>query len=448
MDGYAVVFAGLLLPAGAVGDRYGRRRVLVAGLILFGGAYAAATLVTEPTPLILARAAAGVGAALIMPATLSILTTAFPPEERARAVGTWAGMAGGGAVLGLLLSGGLLEIADWRWVFGANALWAAAAVAIAAVWAPESRDRDTAAIDPVGAILSAGGLSAVVYATIEGPHRGWTDGLVVGGYALGLMALAGFVGWELSRTRPLLDPQLLRRRGFANGSLSIALQFLAFFGFVFIGLQYLQLVLDYSPLQAALAQVPMALVLGATARQAAPRLVARAGIARVNSAGLALMAVGFASLATVSVASSYWQVLAGLVVLGGGMGLATAPATAAIVAALPAAKQGVASAVNDTAREVGGAVGIAVMGSLSTAGYHHGLDPRLAALAPDVAGRAHDSLAFVVQAAGRLGPGGSALVDTARGAFVDGMHVALWVAAAVLAAGAIITHLRQDGARR
>jgi len=447
VDGYAVVFAGLLLPAGALGDRFGRRRMLTCGTLVFGIAYAMASLTTDASMLITCRAIAGIGAALTMPATLSIITTTFPAEQRSRAVGTWAGVAGGGAVIGLLLSGTLLEVGSWRWVFVANAVWAGVALVLAALWAPESRDEHAVAVDPVGGLLSAGGLSAAVYATIEGPHRGWTDGLVVGGFVLGAIGLVGFVLWELTREEPLLDPRLFRRPGFASGSLSIALQFLAFFGFIFIGLQYLQLVLDYSPLKAALAFVPMGMTIGALSRQLAPRLSRRIGGARTNSLGLGIAAVGFCVLAGLGTSSSYWYVLAGLVTLGAGMGIATTPATSAIVASLPDSKQGVASAVNDAARELGGAVGIAVLGSVLTSGYRDGIDPATANLPPDAAEHAHESLAFVVHAADRLGPAGTELVDAARSSFVDGLHSAMWIAATIMAVGAVTTallHRRDD----
>src|SRR5690606_33674921 len=181
----ALVFAGLLLFSGAVGDKYGRRHTLVIGLAVFGAAYAVGALVDDPALLIAARAVAGAGSALVMPSTLSIITTAFPPEERSRAVGTWAGVAGGGAVLGLLLSGVLVEVADWQWVFATNAAWAAVALAAALRWAPPSREPGQPPLDHVGALLSALGLAGVIFATIEGPTRGWSDTLVAGGYVAG-----------------------------------------------------------------------------------------------------------------------------------------------------------------------------------------------------------------------------------------------------------------------
>lgn len=449
VDGYAVVFAGLLLPAGALGDRFGRRRMLIGGMLLFGLAYALAAFTTDPRTLIALRSIAGVGAAMTMPATLSIITTTFPPHERTKAVGTWAGVAGGGAVIGLLLSGTLLEVAEWEWVFAANAVWAAIALVLAAAWAPESRDEHAGSVDPIGGALSAGGLSAAVFATIEGPHRGWTDPLVVGGYAVGAVALLGFVLWELTRRQPLLDPRLFRRRGFASGSLSITLQFLAFFGFVFIGLQYLQLVLGYSPLKAALAFVPMGAAIGITSRRAAPHLANTIGATRTNTVGLTLAALGFVVLAMLGTSSSYWHVLGGLLVLGAGMGIATTPATSAIVMSLPDSKQGVASAVNDAAREVGGAIGIAVLGSVLSGGYRGDIEPHTEGLPPEAAEKASDSLAFVVHGADRLGPAGDELLGVARDSFVSGMHTAMWVAAAVMATGAAaIQVLHRDEHRR
>ena len=442
VDAYAVVFAGLLLFAGAVGDAFGRKHTLVAGLAVFGLAHAVGATVDEPALLIAARAVAGIGSAFAMPSTLSIITTAFPPDQRARAVGTWAGVAGGGAVLGLLLSGALVEVTSWPWVFAANAIWALVALVVAVRLVPHSRDAERQPLDVVAAVLSSGGLAAVVFATIEGPTRGWSDALVVGGYGLGAALLVGFVAWELRRPHPMLDPRLFALPGFRTGTLSIVLQFFATFGFIFAGLQYLQLVLGYSPFEAALALVPLAMTVGALSRVVAPRLVARFGDRRVDAAGLAVLACGFAALATLDVESSYLHVLGGLLPLATGIGLATTPATAAIVSSLPAAKQGVASAVNDTAREVGGAVGIAVLGSILNDGYRDGIAAHTAGLPPEAAERAQDSLAFVAQAAARLGPGGQEVLAAGRSAFVDGFTTTMVVAAAVMAVGAVAVHGR------
>jgi EmrB/QacA subfamily drug resistance transporter len=438
VDAYALVFAGLLLFAGAVGDRYGRRTTLLVGLATFGLAHAVGAAVDDPGLLIASRAVAGVGSALVMPSTLSIITTAFPSEQRARAVGTWAGVASGGAVVGLLLSGVLMQFADWRWVFAANAVWAALALGLAVRLVPNSRQADQPPLDLGGAVLSALGLAGVVFAIIEGPSRGWDDAAVVAGFAAGAALVAGFVTWELRSSAPLLDPRLFRRSGFRTGSISIALQFFALFGFIFAGLQYLQLVRGYSPLEAALAWLPLALTVGGLSRVVAPRLVERVGARPVNAVGLAVLAVAFVVLAGLDEHSGYPHIFTGLVVLGAGLGLSTTPATATIVQSLPASKQGVASAVNDTARELGGAVGIAVLGSVLNDRYRAGVAHATGQLPPEAAERARGSLAAVVGAADRFGPAGRDLVATARTAFVDGLSTTMVVAAVAMGVGALV----------
>jgi MFS family permease len=348
---------------------------------------------------------------MIMPTTLSIITTHFPAGERDRAVGAWAGVAGGSALLGLLVSGSLLEIASWPSVFGLSVALAAIALAGTLGVAPAREQRERNALDPVGAALSALALSSLVWAFIEGPQRGWGDVLVVGGFVAAALLGAAFARWELRRPEPMLDPRLFRLRGFSSGSLSVFVQFFAAFGLIFVLLQFLQLVLGYSPLEAGAALAPMAVVMIAVAPRV-PKLVERVGVRPVGPAGLALMAGGLVVISTMDAGSSYWHLLAGGLVLGLGMALAATPATTAIVESLPDEKQGVASAVNDAAREVGGALGIAVLGSV---------------LADHV---------------GRLGPG----MDPSS--FVDGFSAALLVGAAVLAAGAALVAVRAPAAVR
>jgi EmrB/QacA subfamily drug resistance transporter len=409
VDAYALVFAGLLLPAGALGDRLGRKRVLLAGLVIFGGGALVATTLSAPGPLIAVRAVMGLGAALIMPTTLSVITATFPAGERDRAVGAWAGVAGGSALLGLLVAGTLLEWFSWSSVFALNVVLAAVAVAMTIRFVPAGAP-ERVALDPVGGMLSALGLGGIVWAFIEGPTRGWGDDLVVAGFALGALLIAGFVVWELRRTTPMLDPRLFALRGFSAGSLSVFVQFFTIFGLIFVLLQFLQLVLGYSPLEAGLALAPMAAVMIALAPRV-PRLVERVGVRPVGPTGLGLIAVGMLVLSTMDAGSSYWHLLVGGLILGAGMALAAPPATTAIVSSLPDAKQGVASAVNDTAREVGGALGIAVLGSVLAAKVGH------------------------------LGPG----MNPAD--FVDGFSAALRVGAAVVLAGAAIVALRAPGRR-
>jgi len=374
IDAYALVFAALLLLGGAIGDRYGRRRALLAGLAVFGAGSAAAMAVSDPAWLIAMRAVLGVGAALVMPATLSTITGTFPDTQKARAVGTWAGVAGASAILGLFASGLLLEVWSWRAVFGLNVALATVAFVATLRVIPESADPDAPRLDVGGALISVAGLGLLVYSIIEAPTAGWTSARTVLGLIAGVLVLAGFVRWESRRADPLLDPALFGHRAFAAGTLSLTMQFFAFFGFIFLVLQYLQWVHHDSPLVAALSLIPMALAMMPFARILAPRLAETVGASRVVPAGLVLGATGLVVLAQLDATSGYWLLLAGLLPLGAGMGLAMTPATAAVTDALPVDKQGVGSAMNDLSRELGGALGIAVLGSVLQSNYRGGLD--------------------------------------------------------------------------
>jgi EmrB/QacA subfamily drug resistance transporter len=440
VDAYALVFAGLLLPAGALGDRFGRKEILLIGLVVFGGASAVAIFVNEPGTLIGLRAVIGVGAALVMPTTLSIITNIFPPEERGRAVGIWAGVAGGGAVIGLLLSGAILEWFSWPAVFAINVVLAALAFVAAIPIVPTSRSSQRVRLDPVGALLSSLGLFGLVYAVIEAPQRGWVDPVTVVGFGVGTALLVAFVLFELARREPMLDPRLFARRGFGVGSLSLTLQFFAQFGFLFIALQYLQFVLGYSPLQAGLAILPMAVMLMAISPRA-PKLARRLGVRVTGGVGLALMGIGFLVFTTLDVDSSYWRFGAGAVLTGIGMALATAPATTAIVSSLPGHRQGVASAVNDLAREVGGALGIAVLGSVLNSGYRQDVASASAALPPPASNAANGSIAAAAQIADSAGASGAALLAKAEEAFVNGLSSSLFVGACVLFGASAIVAL-------
>lgn len=438
VDAYTVVFAGLLLSAGAIGDRYGRKGILLAGLSVFGLAAGMAMFVDNPNILIGLRAMMGVGAAAVMPVTLSIITTSFPAAERPKAVGVWVGIAGAGGVLGLLGSGFLLEYFAWNSFFALNVSLAVSAIVGALLVVPASREAHPPVFDAPGSVLSLVTVASLVFAIIEGPERGWSDVLTVGAFGLGLLALAGFVGWELRNPEPMLDPRLFRLRGFGTGSLSITVQFFAAFGFLYVSLQYLQFVAGYSPLRAALALLPLPLVMIPLARRA-PILAGHLGFNRVGAGGLASLAAGLLIVARVEVDFTYWHFAIGLVFFAVGMALAGAPATTAIVSSLPASKQGVASAVNDTTREFGSAIGIAVLGSVLNAQYRSGVESAVSGLPPAVAERARDSIAFVQSPAiEQLGPSGSVLAAQARQAFVDGVSGAMVVAAGALLIAAVL----------
>lgn len=435
-DAYALTLASLLLLAGALGDRFGRRGALLVGVALFGAGSLLSAIADSGGQLIAFRALTGLGGALIMPGTLSTITSVFPPEERARAVGIWAGFAGAGGTLGMLLAGWMLGPFSWPSIFVVSAVVAAVTfVAVLAV-VPTSKSSEHVGLDPVGALLSALGIGAVVLGIIEGPISGWTEPLTVTALVAGAALLAGFVRWELRVEHPLLDPRLFRYRGFAVGSASLLVLFGTIFGLFLVILQYLQLMVGYSALEAAAALLPMTLLMIPISTVAAP-LSMRYGMRLVSGTGLAFSAAGMVAFASLDPDSGFGPLLVAQVILGIGIGLAMTPATNSIVSSLPVSKQGVASAVNDTTREIGAALGIALMGSTFTSGYRNGIDGDLAGLPADVAEQAREAPGLALDTAGRLGTGGDALTEAVRSAFTSGMQLAM-VIGAVLVAGAAV----------
>jgi len=437
VDAYALTLAALLLPAGALGDRYGRRGALIVGVALFGGAAALSAFTGSATALIATRAVMGIGAALLMPGTLSTITSVFPPEERAKAVGIWAGFAGAGGTLGILVSGAMLEAFSWRSIFVATAVLASIALVAIVLVVPSTRASEPVGLDPRGAVLSAIGIGLLVLGIIEGPELGWTDPVTLLGLAGGVAFLVAFVLAELRTEQPLLDPRLFSHHGFATGSASLFLQFFAMFGFFFVSLQFLQLVMGYGTFTAALALTPMA-VLMLPISAVSGTMSERYGHKLVGGAGLFVSAIGFALFALLDASTGFWPFLAATLVIGTGAALAMTPATNAIVSSLPRAKQGVASAVNDTARELGAAFGIAILGSAFNIGYRHEIDGR--GLPGGVAEQAREAPAIAVNLAERAS-NGSALLDAARDAFIVGMRYALFVGVGLLLVGALFVWL-------
>jgi EmrB/QacA subfamily drug resistance transporter len=446
VDAYALPFAALLMIAGALGDRYGRRGALLTGTAIFGVGSLLSALAGGGGELLGWRAMTGVGAALIMPGTLSTITSVFPEEQRARAVGVWAGFAMGGGTLGLLASGLLLRWYWWGSVFVVAALLALVAFAAIVVAVPNSRSSEPVSLDPGGTLLSALAVGALVFGVIEGPDHGWTSMLTLTSVGVGLLAAAGFVAWELRAENPLLDPRLFRLRGFGTGAAGLFIMFLAMFGFFLVAMQFLQLILGYSPLKAAVGLLPQMLVMMPLSAAAA-QLSVRFGQRRMTATGLFVSALGMGLLATLTADSGYWHFFAGMMVVSVGIGLAMTPATTAIVSSLPLAKQGVASAVNDTAREVGGALGIAILGSAFNTAYRSGITDHLGGLGAHDANAAREAPALSFDIARHLGDGGQGLMTATQNAFESGLRAAVLISAGLFALAALYTWWRgQDAA--
>jgi MFS transporter, DHA2 family, multidrug resistance protein len=444
VDAYTVVFAGSLLTAGALGDRYGRKGALSAGLVVFALASAASALAHDANQLIALRAVTGIGAALVFPATLSILTNIFrEPVERQRAIAVWAGTAGIGIGLGPVVGGLLLRHFYWGSIFWVNV--PVCALALVAGWwlVPTSRDPAQSAIDLPGAALSIVGLSTLVFAIIEGPSKGWTSPTVVGAFAIAIVVLAAFVVVELVRRRPMLDLRLFRNPRFTAASLAVTTLYFALFGTIFFQTLHLQVVLGYDPLGAGLRILPFAVVLLVVANTT-PRLVARVGTRAVIVAGMAVAAVSEVGRAGFTVHSGYDAILVTQCLFALGMGLTIAPATASIMGAVPAGRAGVGSAINDTTRQVGGALGVAIMGSVGASIYHRYLGAHESAihLVSTAAGPAHDSVGGAATVASHLPPNqAAALIEVARHGFIQGLDAASWVAAGVCVLGALVALL-------
>jgi len=439
VDAYSLVFAGLLLTAGALGDRYGRRLALNGGLLIFGAASGLAAFAGSSGQLIAARAAMGIGAALVMPATLSVLAHVFPPEERKRAVAIWAGFAGVGAALGGVISGWLLQHFWWGSIFLTNVFVVAIALVAGAILIPPARDDREPSLDPVGALLSIAGLGALIYAIIEAPTHGWLSIDTVGAFWIAMLILVAFARWELRTPEPMLDLRFFRNPQFAAATSTITLIFFVMFGMIFILTQYLQSVLGYSPLEAGVRMLPWAVVYMISAPRSA-RLVERFGQRLVVSSGLTVVAMGLGLLALSGIHANYPLLALSLVVTAAGMGMVTAPSTGAIIASLPLNKAGVGSAVNDTTRELGGALGVAVIGSVLASIYRSDVARHITSLPPS-ARAARSSLGAALQTAATLpGRDGPALAHAARQAYVHAFDITMLVAVGVaLLASALVS---------
>ncbi|MEW1562026.1 MFS transporter [Streptomyces sp. NPDC093509] len=432
---YTLALAALLLPLGAIGDRLGRKPMLIGGLAVFGVASAVAGLAPSAGVLLAARLLSGVGAAMIMPITLAVITSTFPERERGRAIGVWTGVAGGGGILGMFLSAALVDVASWRWLFVLPVALVVVALVMAVRSVPNSRENKSHSFDTVGALTSVVAVVGLIFTLQEGPERGWTAPATLTGLVVGLASAVAFVAWELRRRdASLLDVRLFRERGLAGGSITLLVVFGVQAGIFVVLFPFLQSVLGWSGLLSTLALMPMALLMMA-ASGLAPRLTERAGARSTMATGVALAGGGLALMAgMVSVDGGYLSVLPGMLAMGTGMGLSMTPSTEAITGTLPSGRQGVASALNDVTREFGTALGVALLGALLSAGCRNAVDDRLGSFPDDAADAAREGVATAERAADGAGPDGPALAHAAQQSFVDGWQQAMWAGVAVMAA--------------
>jgi EmrB/QacA subfamily drug resistance transporter len=444
VDAYNLVFAALVLGAGNLGDRIGRKGVLLAGLGVFGAATVAGGLGTNPGELIAARAVMGLGAALIFPATLSLLTSVFTERgERARAIGLWGATTGVGIAVGPIVGGWLLERFSWSSVFYALAPVAALGAVLVVASVPTSRDPQAPPADRAGLALSTAAMALLIFTIIEAPNHGWTAARSVGGFAVALALLAAFVSWERRARAPMLDVALFRNLRFSAASGAVTITFFSRMGFIFLVTLYFQFLKGYGPLSTGVRLLPVATTVGITS-VLGTRLAVRSGTKLVVTGGLLALAGGLAWTSSASASTDYLTIVGQMVLIGAGIGLTTAPATESIMGAVPAAKAGVGSAINDATRILGATLGVAVVGSVYASIYGSRLGSRLPdRLPPTAAAVARHSVGGAFETAARLGAGhrtslARMLHDAASSAFFDGFEVACLVAAGVVLIGAVM----------
>ncbi|MEV0266832.1 MFS transporter [Streptomyces sp. NPDC050617] len=423
VDAYVIVFACLLIPAGVVGDRWGRKRALLWGLGVFAAGCLVCALAAGIPVLLAGRIITGAGAALVMPATLSLALIAFPPAERPQAIATWTGAAGIGGVVGYLVGGGLLQFLPWQGLFAAM-VPVTAAVMYAVRFAPAA-PRNDAPLDPVGTGLLVLGFVALLYGIIEGPATGWLSAPIVGAFVLGLLILTAFALQQARSKHPMLEPQLFRTPRLRAGALGVTAAFFAMFALFFTNAQYLQYVKGMSPLTAGVAFLPLAVCMMLVSRRAS-RLTARFGARPVMAVGILLIAASLLCVSWSDARTPYALYAVYLLAAGGGMGLTLPPLTMGIMGAVPPHRAGLGSGLNSAAREIGSALGVAVIGTVTTSRFAAAVDP--------AAGSGHRSASDILAAAARLGTGEHARAVTA---FSDAAGTGYRVVAAVLVIAAL-----------
>jgi len=437
---YSLAFAGLLFTAGALGDRFGRKGALQIGLLIFLIGAALASASHSMPQLIGCRALMGAAAAFIMPSTLSILVNVFPPHERTKAIAIWAATSGGAGALGPVASGFLLGHFWYGAVFLVNVPIIALALIAGRFLVPKSKDPLQAPLDPVGAVLSTIGIVSLVYGLIQAPEHGWASSSTLTAFAIAVVVLAIFVAWELHVDEPMLDMSLFRNPAFSAGSGGMVLIFLSMFGVMFLITQYFQLILHFSPLGASVRFLPMSPIMVLIATQT-PKLAARFGAHRTVAAGMLLVSTGLMMFRGLDAQTSYWYVFACIVPLTSGIAMAMSPMTASIMSAVPARRAGTGSAMNDATRELGAALGVAVLGSLAASRYSNSIDSVISTIPASAQAATKSSLAGAIDVARTLPPADAKAVTTAASqAFVSGIHFAVTVGSVLAAIAAAVVY--------
>jgi EmrB/QacA subfamily drug resistance transporter len=447
VDSYALVFACLLLAGGGIGDRLGRKRALQIGLVAFATCSGFAAFADSSGQLILWRGAMGIGAALVFPATLAIITNLFiDPIERAKAIGVWSAVSGMAVAFGPVVGGFLLEHFWWGSVFLVNLPIVAIALTVGHFLIPDSRDRSATSFDMVGLCLSVVAVGTLVFTVIESPHWGWGSSASNTGFAIAAVALAMFVRVESRREEPLLDVRFFRNARFSAATSSIGIAFFCLFGFTFLVTQYFQFVRGYDPLESGLRTLPFAVGAGVTAPLAA-RAALRWGTKRVVALGLVNMSIGFAVMSRVDADTAYFgPIIVSMLLIANGLSLVTSPSTDAVMGSVPRDKAGVGSAVNDISREVGGTLGVAVTGSIFVSLYSpkvielfSGVPGLVDALPGGVLDAASDSVG-AAYAVSQLAPDAvrPAVTAAVSDAFLQGFGTACSVVSVIALAGSVV----------
>ncbi|MFC7449178.1 MFS transporter [Rhodococcus daqingensis] len=452
VDAYTLTFAGLLLACGNLGDRYGRRRIMIIGLIGVGVMSVAGANAETLGQVIAARAAMGVFAAAVFPATLALIINIFTDaRERALAIAAWTAMAGFAIAIGPMSGGWLLEHFSWHSVFWINVPVAAVAIIATLLLVPESRASRVGRLDPVGIALSIAGITLLVWSIIEAPRYGWLTPATLGGIAVAVVLLLAFVWWELRTTAPILDMRLFRNRRFSLPALAIAVGYFSMFGFLFLITQYFQGVREYTPLEFGIASLPFAVSV-AVGAPIATLLAQRIGTTAVIVFGLLLTGLGLYLGGLVDVDSSYLtDVLPSMVSMALGLAIVQGPATESVMSSLPLDEAGAGSAVNDTTREIGGTLGVAVLGSIVASYYSTKISPIIdrvptMLMNDDEKGFARATVLSVLEIRKReipamVEPQRETLIMTMKAAVLEGSHAASLVATGAVVVCAVVVAL-------